>query len=51
MIGGVEMPGAVTLGVRMCSITDNKNGGDGERVGRALWFYRQRLYSLFHVSE
>lgn len=32
------MASVVTFGVRMCSITDNQNGGDGERVARrVLW--------------
>lgn len=33
-VTGVEMPRVVTLGVRMCSITDNQNGGDVEREAR-----------------
>lgn len=56
---GVEMQWNVTLGVRMCSITDNQNGGgDRERVARRLvlrcFCYivsRQLLNYPFHVSK
>lgn len=36
MVPYTESLGALTLGVRMCSITDNQNGGDGERGARRI---------------